>query len=161
MITEQQIGANIAAKAKSHVGEHEEPLGSNAGERVNIYLAYVGLGPGNPWCAAYGCWVVGMVLLEMGLPNYRHPRTGSSGAIRDWGKAHGRIVSEDDVQPGDIGLVNDEDTETGERHTVIALHPIDDDAWATAEGNFRDAVSLWRRDVGDCTWVRPWTACEA
>lgn len=33
--------------------------GNNSGEAVEKYLAYTGLGKGNPWCAAFVCWVYG------------------------------------------------------------------------------------------------------
>lgn len=43
----------------------------NAGPQVEKYLRYVGLGHGQPWCAAFVCWV----LAEAGL---RNPRSGWS-----------------------------------------------------------------------------------
>jgi hypothetical protein len=150
-----QIGANIVAKANSHLGEHEIPDGSNAGPQVNTFLSYVGLDPGAPWCAAFACYVVGMTLAEMNL-NLDHPQTGSSGAISSWGRVHGCVVGEDDIQPGDLGELIDPDSSTGFEHTVIASHKLDDNTWATIEGNYSNQVMAHVRDVGDCVWVRPY-----
>ena len=45
--------------------------GYNSGEAVEKYLRYVKLSRGNPWCAAFVCWVFG----QAGVAN---PRTGWS-----------------------------------------------------------------------------------
>lgn len=46
-----------------------EASGRNDGPRVEEYLRYTHLKPGNPWCAAFVCWCLG----QAGVPN---PRTG-------------------------------------------------------------------------------------
>lgn len=51
-----------------------ESTGNNDGKRIEEYLAYVGLGKGNPWCAAFVCWVYG----QAGVDN---PGTGWSPAL--------------------------------------------------------------------------------
>ena len=66
----------------SQIGIREKP--SNSGPHVENYLRYVGLSKGNPWCAAFVCWVFG----EAGISN---PRTGwSPGLFGEryviWGK---------------------------------------------------------------------------
>jgi len=48
-----------------------ESTGKNDGKRIEDYLTYVGLGKGNPWCAAFICWVYG----KAGVTN---PRSGWS-----------------------------------------------------------------------------------
>ncbi|MEJ7778693.1 MAG: hypothetical protein WKF68_03805 [Daejeonella sp.] len=45
--------------------------GVNSGTEIEKYLRYVNLAKGNPWCAAFVCWVFG----EAGIPN---PRSGWS-----------------------------------------------------------------------------------
>jgi len=45
--------------------------GVNSGPEIEKYLRYVNLAKGNPWCAAFVCWVFG----EAGIPN---PRSGWS-----------------------------------------------------------------------------------
>ncbi|SKB40131.1 hypothetical protein [Daejeonella lutea] len=53
----------------SQIGIREKP--SNSGPQVEKYLKYVGLGKGNPWCAAFVCWSLG----KAGVYN---PRSGWS-----------------------------------------------------------------------------------
>jgi len=46
-----------------------ELTGNNDGKQVEVYLKYVGLQKGNPWCAAFVCWVLG----QNNVPN---PKNG-------------------------------------------------------------------------------------
>ena len=48
-----------------------EQSGKNDGQRVEAYLAYVGLKKGDPWCAAFVCW-------SLGQAGIRNPRSGWS-----------------------------------------------------------------------------------
>jgi len=52
---------------RSQIGVREK--GTNSGPAVEQYLRYVNLPKGNPWCAAFVCWVLG----EAGISN---PRSG-------------------------------------------------------------------------------------
>lgn len=56
----------------SQIGIKES--GQNSGPQVEQYLSYVNLPKGNPWCAAFVCWVYG----QAGIAN---PRTGWSPAL--------------------------------------------------------------------------------
>lgn len=144
------LGHNIAAKALSHVGEAEQPLGSNAGPFVNECLAYVGLPPGNPWCAAFACKEVGDSIAEMGI-SADAPCSGSSGALVAWAKEHGTIV--DCPQAGDLGEVIG-DSPTGYVHTVVCYTNADE--IETIEGNEGDKVAKRTRTLDECTWLRPY-----
>jgi hypothetical protein len=53
----------------SQIGVREKQL--NSGPEVEKYLRYVNLPKGNPWCAAFVCWVYGKAGVE-------NPRTGWS-----------------------------------------------------------------------------------
>ena len=53
----------------SQIGIREK--GSNSGPAVEQYLHYVNLPQGNPWCAAFVCWVFGQASID-------NPRTGWS-----------------------------------------------------------------------------------
>lgn len=46
-----------------------ELTGNNDGKQVEVYLKYVGLPRGNPWCAAFVCWALG----QNNVPN---PKSG-------------------------------------------------------------------------------------
>jgi len=145
------LGQNIAAKALSHVGEHEQPTGSNTGPEVDAYLAYVGLAPGNPWCAAFACSMVYRALVEMEVWTDYHPRTGSTHVLLAWGEDNGCMVSH--PQPGDIGCII-YDAEHG--HTVVCVGTYSPTVVPTVEGNFDNAVHNNHRRVTECRWVRPY-----
>lgn len=53
----------------AEIGVREKQL--NSGPAVEKYLSYVNLPKGNPWCAAFVCWVYGLAGVE-------NPRTGWS-----------------------------------------------------------------------------------
>lgn len=42
----------------------KEATGRNDGKRVSEYLAYVGLGPGHEWCAAFVCYNLGKANID-------------------------------------------------------------------------------------------------
>lgn len=46
-----------------------ELTGNNDGKAVEMYLHYVGLPKGNPWCAAFVCW-------NLGQNAVKNPRSG-------------------------------------------------------------------------------------
>ncbi len=62
----------VKAIYDSQIGVRE--TGFNRGPEVEKYLRYVNLPKGNPWCAAFVCWVLG----KAGVSN---PRTGWSPAL--------------------------------------------------------------------------------
>ncbi len=51
-----------------------ELTGNNDGKQVETYLKYVGLPKGNPWCAAFVCWVLGQ-------NNVSNPKSGYCPAL--------------------------------------------------------------------------------
>ncbi len=59
--------------ARAQLGVREK-TGNNDGVAVESYLKYVGFMKGNPWCAAYVCWVFGQA-------GYLAPRTAWSPAL--------------------------------------------------------------------------------
>ncbi|MES3016614.1 MAG: hypothetical protein V4721_02495 [Bacteroidota bacterium] len=63
------IAERIRQIYTSQIGVREK--GTNSGPAVEQYLRYVGLPKGNPWCAAFVCWVFG----QAGVSN---PRSGWS-----------------------------------------------------------------------------------
>lgn len=63
----------IVAIARQEIGIREK-TGQNDGKSVEGYLASVGLERGNPWCAAFVCWV----FYRSGFNN---PRSGWSPAL--------------------------------------------------------------------------------
>lgn len=69
----EKIRGSLLAIAEKEVGVRERS-GNNDGERVELYLKYIGLPKGHAWCAAYTSWVYG----QAGLSK---PRTGWTPAL--------------------------------------------------------------------------------
>lgn len=70
--SDPQLRRLVKAVYDSQIGIRE--TGMNGGPEVEKYLRYVSLPKGNPWCAAFVCWVLG----KAGVSN---PRTGWSPAL--------------------------------------------------------------------------------
>lgn len=97
----------------SQIGIREKP--SNMGAVVEQYLHYVNLPQGNPWCAAFVCWVFGQA-------NVDNPRTGWSpdlfkGSKVIWDRAESRKLKVESWagESGESGTKNQES-----RHSRIA-----------------------------------------
>ena len=71
--TDKEHRLEVVRIAAGEVGVRELS-GNNDGERVEEYLAAVGLKKGQPWCAAFVCWVYGRA-------GYRRPLSGWSPAL--------------------------------------------------------------------------------
>lgn len=69
----EKIRGSLLAIAEKEVGVRERS-GNNDGERVELYLKYIGLPKGHAWCAAYTSWVYGKAGLS-------RPRTGWTPAL--------------------------------------------------------------------------------
>lgn len=54
----QGYGATVVEVARSYLGVTESPLGSDRGEGIDEWLAFVGLPPGNKYCAAFVTFVL-------------------------------------------------------------------------------------------------------
>jgi hypothetical protein len=67
---DQSMLLEIAAK---ELGIREK-TGNNDGKQVEVYLRSVGLNKGNPWCAAFVCWVYRQ-------RGYAQPNSGWSPAL--------------------------------------------------------------------------------
>lgn len=98
MPTREQIEeALVIAGKEAQKGVKEE--GNNAGARVLEYLGSVGLGKGNPWCAAFVNWSLKKAGLTIGPVGGR----GATINWRNWGNHSGRSVQPQDIQRGMLG----------------------------------------------------------
>lgn len=82
----QDLRKQVREIYTSQIGIREK--GSNSGPAVEQYLLYVNLPNGNPWCAAFVCWVFGQAGIE-------NPRSGWSpelfkGSKVIWDRAESR-----------------------------------------------------------------------
>ena len=151
---------DVIALALREVGVHEQG-GNNRGPRVEEYLRAVGLGPGNPWCAAFVCWCLKQAGVKGG------PCSGDTWAIEAWGKNHGCLHNDTLHRPeapkrGDIFLLLDPDNDFHPQHTgIVKAVNSDGLTFDTVEGNTGlrsetdgDGVAAKTRRVYDCSFVR-------
>lgn len=89
----------VLAVARREVGVRE--VGKNQGERVEAYLASVGLGAGHPWCAAFLVWCFDQAAEDLNLDN-RFIRTGYCPTIASWAEEADCLF--DRPEPGDVFL---------------------------------------------------------
>jgi hypothetical protein len=155
-----QSGTTLQQKvidfASTQVGNMENPLGSNRGPQVDIYLRSVGLDPaaGNfPWCAAFVFFCFQQAAAQLNVPN---PAIKDAGVLDCWNKAGAapmrRIAaSEADgtpslVKPG-LAFVLQTSASTG--HMGL-IEKIQGTVLTTIEGNTnangsREGIGVFRR----------------
>ena len=137
---------DVLRVAVGEIGVHEEPDGSNAGPRVELYTAPQ---RGIPWCAAFVSWCY-----RASEPPAPFGRIFSAVGILDWGRAHGRLVEAGAaLQPGDVWIIARAD---GHGHTGLVAADLGGGQLATIEGNARNAVrGLVRARAALTGFVRP------
>ena len=95
--------------AIGYLGNKEEPAGSNAGAFVEACLKTVGLGKGNPWCAAFTYRVFNEACALAGVANFL-PRTGH--VLTCWRDSHvdrkilAKNATQATIKPGYLGIMN-------------------------------------------------------
>jgi hypothetical protein len=67
---QHKLRDQVQARYNRQLGVREA-TGKNDGKSVEVYLNYVKLSKGNPWCAAFVCWTLGVNGIE-------NPRSGYS-----------------------------------------------------------------------------------
>lgn len=127
------LGERIIELADAELGVQEEPKGSNRGKRVEEYLKAVGLGPGNPWCAAFVNFIVqhacALEVVKNRLPCTGHVKTMWARTPQDM-----KVTL---PQPGDV-FVYVFDGGTGHTGFVLAVNG---NSFTTIEGNSNDEHS--------------------
>lgn len=123
-----------------HVRESTKHL--NDGPWVEAMLRFLGLPPGNPWCACYVCVVED--LFTCGNP--RFPKSASCETIHQWAKKHNKIVKE--PRAGDLFLVLN--AEGRAHHVGLCADAATNGKVPTVEGNTnvdgsRDGYGVFER----------------
>jgi len=116
----QNLRKQVREIYTSQIGIREK--GSNSGPEVEQYLHYVNLPKGNPWCAAFVCWVFGQA-------NIDNPRTGwSPDLFKDskviWDRAESRKLKVES-RADEPGTKSQDPIAIGSRHSRIAyIYPL-------------------------------------
>ncbi|MDA0173877.1 CHAP domain-containing protein, partial [Solirubrobacter taibaiensis] len=148
------LGGAALGVAKGELGVRE--VGTNAGPKVDEYLAAAKVPSGNPWCASFITWSLEKV-------GHKMPGGGWA-AVQTWvrnaeqGKNGLQIVSAADARPGDIvaydwGGQNDFGADG---HIGFLDSTVQDGKFKALEGNNADAVSSVDRNtnVGNVVFIR-------
>lgn len=148
--------AIAGAEADAHV---HEVGGNNLGPRVEQYLASVGLGGGQPWCAAFVSWC----LRQAGVTV--EPFTGDTWTIEDWARSKGELFNADLARPqapqrGDVFLLLSASTGRP-THTGFVEYVSSNGTFGSIEGNTGgssdtdgDGVFRKTRAARDCEFAR-------
>lgn len=134
MQTNNALGLKAVALARQSVGVREEPLGSNWGPYVKIYLASVGLTDPEPWCAAFVNYKIQQAATQLGQ-KAQWPKTGYCPSIGDWARANNAFLSA--PVAGCVFLVHSS-AEGRYIHTGFVIAVNDDGTVSTVEGNTND-----------------------
>lgn len=120
----------VLATAVAETGVTEEPPGSNAGPRVEEYLAAVNLKKGDPWCAAFVAWVG---VHAVGDDAWMPPNVGGVATLGDWAKREGVRMLKPKV--GDVFLLYFAKLRRFAHTGFVTEKPDAAGKWGTIEGN--------------------------
>lgn len=116
----------------------EQPVNSNSGPQVNVYLASIGLNPGFSWCCAFTYYCFQQVAGQMKRPN---PMVKTGGCLKHWQDAPSkgaRLIPASDAlaNPGLLkpGMLFIMDHGRGMGHTGI-IESVAGGLLSTLEGN--------------------------
>ncbi|MDM1295285.1 peptidoglycan-binding protein [Sphingobacterium sp. N143] len=142
-----EVRNSILRIATAEIGVREEG-GENRGLRVKEYLAYVGLGGGYPWCAAFVSWCYG----QAGLPS---PRTAWSPALFPKRRLYKpREISLGAVKTADLFAIYS--IGLGRIHHVGLVKSYKRGVLVTVEGNSNDRVESRRRPLSTVYAIANW-----
>jgi len=147
---EQKIKEVLALCEKERLeggSDFKETTGVNAGPQVYKYLKYCGLPTGNPWCAAFVCWILG----QCGIDN---PKTADTWELEKWA-INKKIYYTKDPQPGDVFLQLDSNGKPKHTGFVEKIDPLNTLYLLTVEGNTSDGIRHKNdKKVSECKYIR-------
>jgi hypothetical protein len=154
--SETPLQEEVIRVASSQVGAMENPLGSNRGPQVDLYLRSVGIDPASgsfPWCAAFVYFCFQQAASKLGVAN---PALKDAGVLDSWSKAgttgkHRIAASEAIHTPGLVkpGLVFLLKLGSGNGHMGL-VEKVEGERLTTIEGNTntngsREGIGVFRR----------------
>jgi hypothetical protein len=157
-----KLSAHILNKIISHLGQHEDPAGSNSGPDVEVKLAYVGIDFPAEWCAAEASYDTGHALSECGIPHATVLSTGSSHLAVNWAMSHKTVQTPQTALPGDWciergGTGTQANDGHSYHHTTVMVsinHAAGTVRWIA--GNTGGAVAYGEAALSDVCLLRPY-----
>lgn len=134
--------------AASQVGKMEQPIGSNWGPDIKMYLLSVGINFPAPWCMAFVYWCTAHAAELLSVQN---PLIRTGGVMNQWYNmpASMKIMAPQQPQAGDIFIM---EFAHGNGHTGF-VESVADGFIHTIEGNSNEDGS--REGFEVCRHVRP------
>jgi hypothetical protein len=136
--TQNALFKKVLEIASQEVGIMETPIGSNAGVRVEEYLASVDLGKGFAWCVAFLYFCFEKASQDLGVAN---PLVKTAGVLDLWARAKCKKIKTPDfvnnpslIKPGYIFIIS---TGGGFGHAGI-VESVEGSFITTIEGNSND-----------------------
>lgn len=131
--------SDIITLAKTQIGVHETPAGSNNVIYNTEYYNREINDPAYGWCVVFGWWL----FKHCGAPElfYDGQKTASCSVIDYWARTSGLAVG--DPQPGDVVLFNWDGNSSPDHYGIIIR--LEGDKLITVEGNVGDAVKQMTR----------------
>lgn len=137
---------DVLNMARSLIGVHETPDGSNIAHPITDWAAAYGYSTGDAWCA----WTVSYEVFRVApslLPGMGP--TGYSGDFRTWGQKHARLIPGPQVAAIDVMDFDGNISFTD--HVAIVESVNRDGSWVNIEGNHQNQVMRVAR-VGGVHW---------
>lgn len=136
-----QLPEQLALRAISMVGLHEQPLGSNTGPLIQQFFSADNYRPnstddGYAWCASFVCRIVQLAMSSLGIAEtttFKRPRTPGAFALAAWSRdqdntTHTKDFPKSDIKRGDIVIFDFS-------HCGIAITDAVSGYFETVEGN--------------------------
>jgi hypothetical protein len=123
----------MVAAARTQVGQHEEPMGSNEGARISEYRGAVQGAVVGPWCADFASWSAAQAGIPLGENGEGFQ---SVAALWSWAESSGRAVPASSGTPEAGELIV-----WGSDHVGIIESVDPDGTIHTIEGNSSDEVA--------------------
>jgi len=138
---------DVLSVARSLIGIHETPDGSNIAHPITDWAKQYGYSPGDAWCS----WTVSYEFYHTDPALiYNHP-SGYSGDFRTMGKQHGLMVP--GPVPGAIDVMDFDGKPDFTDHVGIVESVNADGSWVNIEGNHNNQVMrVTRRPGGGSHW---------
>lgn len=121
--------SNVLNVARGELGYTENPSGSN---RTKYWEEYNPAWQGQPWCVAFLWWCFKHA--GEGMAFFGGGKTASCGTLLRWYQAQGLTVPTDEVQPGDIVILNFSGT-SETQHCGLVVDTLKMGYIQTIEGN--------------------------
>lgn len=133
--------------AANEIGVRETG-GDNKGPEISRYLAYVGLGDGFEWCAAFASWCYGQAGRSM-------PRNAWSPALFPKARCYTKVrLLKGDVRQADLFAIYS--SQLKRIHHVGLVKAVDGPMLISVEGNSHDQVESRRRPLSTIYAIANW-----